>query len=74
MKNLIIDKLLNPIGRKIEKKPLASPLKVAADTVANNIAMKPLNEVTAKDKEFMKAYVKMEQARLGINIKKLKVE
>lgn len=74
MKNLIIDKLLNPIGRKIEKKPLASPLKVAADTVANNIAMKPLNEVTAKDKEFMKAYVKMEQARLGINIKKLKPE
>ena len=74
MKNLIIDKLLNPIGGEIKKKPLASPLKVAADTIANNIAMKPLNEVTAKDKDFMRAYVKMEQARLGINIEKLKPE
>ena len=36
--------------------------------------MKPLNEVTAKDKDFMRAYVKMEQARLGINIEKLKPE
>lgn len=72
MKNIIINKLLEPVGNKIKKRPVDSPLKVALDTITNNIAVKALNEITSKDKEFMKAYVKMEQARLGINLEKLK--
>lgn len=33
MKNIIINKLLEPVGNKIKKRPVDSPLKVALDTI-----------------------------------------